>query len=84
MYTMWEDVESQVWITIQNEMDRTVQIESLCLVFYDRKGKPAEERVQKCEKNCKLNPKDAMDFGPYRPPADSNSSRIRFVKYSIE
>jgi len=68
MYTLWEDDQSQVWITIENNMDRTIHIESISLAFYDRKGRPTEEQLQECEKNCKLHPKDATDFGPFRPP----------------
>lgn len=84
LYTMWEDDESQIWIRIQNDMDRKIQIESISLVFYDPRGKPMAEKQEKCKANCTLRPHDTTELGPYSRPEGSQSSRVRFLKYSVE
>lgn len=84
VYTMWEDDDSQIWIRIQNDMDRKIVIESISLVFYDRRGKPIAEKQQKCKENCSLGSHDATELGPYSYPEGSHSSRVRYLKYSVQ
>ena len=38
VYTLWEDDQQQFWVRIQNDTDRTIQVENILIVFYDAKG----------------------------------------------
>jgi hypothetical protein len=84
LYTTWEDDESRIWIIIQNEMNSKIQIEKICLTFYDQKGKPLKEQQEHCEQKCNLRPQETMEFGPYEYPPNSKVARVRYVKYSVE
>jgi hypothetical protein len=84
LYTTWEDDDSGIWIVIQNEMDRKIRLENICLIFYDQKGKPIKEQHENCQIECNLHPHQTMDFGPYEYPTNSRISRVRYVKYSFE
>src|SRR5262249_6392092 len=84
VYTMWEDDSGKLWVRIQNDTDRSIHVESILIVSYNKNGKPVNNQEVPCKGNCKLTPHDTRDFGPYTPPANSESSRVRNVKYSVE
>lgn len=84
VYTMWEDDGGQLWVRIQNDTDRTIRVESILIVFYNAKGRPINEQNVPCRGNCRLSPRDTRDFGPYNPPPNTESSRVRNVRYSVE
>jgi hypothetical protein len=84
VYTMWEDDGGELWVRIQNDTDRTIRVESILIVFYNAKGKPIDEKVFPCKGNCKLSSRDTRDFGPYHPPPNTESSRVRNVRYAAE
>lgn len=84
VYTMWEDDGGDFWVRIQNDTDRTIRVESILIVFYSEKGKRLDEANVPCRGNCRLASRDTRDFGPYNPPANSVSARVRNVKYSVE
>lgn len=84
VYTMWEDDGGQLWVRIQNDTTRSIRVQSILIVSYNKNGKPVNEKEVPCEGNCRLSPHDTRDFGPYNPPPNSESSRVRNVKYDIE
>jgi hypothetical protein len=84
VYTLWEDDQQQFWVRIQNDTDRTISVESIVIVFYNEKGKPIEQRNAPCKGNCTLAPHDTRDFGPYQSPPNTESARVRNVKYSVQ
>jgi hypothetical protein len=84
VYTMWEDDGGEFWVRIQNDTDRTIRVESILIVFYNAKGKPIEERNVPCRGNCRLSTRDTRDFGPYSPPPNTESARVRNVRYAVE
>jgi hypothetical protein len=84
VYTMWEDDGGELWVTIQNDTDRTIRVDSILIVFYNAKGKPVENRNVACKGDCRLSSRDKRDFGPYQPPANSESSRVRNVRFTVE
>lgn len=84
VYTMWEDDGGKLWVRIQNDTSRTINVESILIVSYNKNGKPVNQQEVPCEGNCRLSPHDTRDFGPYSPPPNSESSRVRNVKYSVE
>jgi hypothetical protein len=84
VYTMWEDDGGQLWVRIQNDTNRPIKVESILIVSYNKSGKPVNQKDVPCEGNCRLSPHDTRDFGPYDPPANSESSRVRNVKYTVE
>lgn len=84
VYTMWEDDGGELWVTIQNDTDRNIRVDSILIVFYNAKGKPIENRNVDCQGNCRLSSRDKRDFGPYQPPPNSESSRVRNVRFTVE
>ena len=84
VYTMWEDDQGQFWVRIQNDTDRGISVESILIVYYNQKGKPLDQRAVPCKGNCRLSPRDTRDFGPYNCPPETDSARVRNVKYSVE
>jgi hypothetical protein len=84
VYTLWEDDQQQFWVRIQNDTDRTISVENIFIVFYDEKGKPIEQRNAPCKGNCTLSPHDTRDFGPHQAPQNTESARVRNVKYSVK
>jgi len=84
VYTLWEDDGGHFWVRIQNDTDRPIRVESILIVFYNDRGKPLDQRNIPCNGNCKLSPHDTRDFGPYDPPAGTESARVRNVKYAVE
>jgi hypothetical protein len=84
VYTLWEDDGGQFWVRIQNDTDRTIRVESIVIVFYSDRGKPLDQRNVPCRGNCGLAAHDTRDFGPYNPPPNTESARVRNVKYSVE
>jgi hypothetical protein len=84
VYTLWEDDREQFWVRIQNDTDHTIRVDSILIVFYDAKGRPLDQRNVPCRGNCRLGPHDTRDFGPYNPPASTESARVRNVQYSVE
>lgn len=84
VYTMWVDDGGQLWVRIQNDTNRTIKVESILIVSYNKSGKPVKDQEVPCEGNCKLSQHDTRDFGPYKPPENSESSRVRNVKYTVE
>ena len=84
VYTLWEDDKEQFWVSIQNDTDHTVRVDSILIVFYNAKGKPIEQRNVPCKGDCSLAPRDTRDFGPYSAPPNTDSARVRNVRYSVE
>jgi len=84
VYTLWEDDQQQFWVRIQNDTDRTIGVENIFIVFYNEKGKPIEQRNAPCKGNCTLAPHDTRDFGPHSAPQNTESARVRNVKYSVK
>jgi hypothetical protein len=84
VYTLWEDDQQQFWVRIQNDTDRTIHVENILIIFYNEKGKQIEQRNAPCKGNCTLSPHDTRDFGPHQSPANTESARVRNVKYSVE
>jgi hypothetical protein len=84
VYTLWEDDQQQFWVRIQNDTDRTIRVENILIIFYNEKGKQIEQRNAPCKGNCTLSPHDTRDFGPHQSPANTESARVRNVKYSVE
>jgi hypothetical protein len=84
VYTLWEDDQQQFWVRIQNDTDRTIRVENILIAFYDGKGKQIEQRNAPCRGNCTLSRHDTRDFGPHQSPENTESARVRNVKYSVE
>lgn len=84
VYTLWEDDQQQFWVRIQNDTDRTIHVETILIAFYNAKGKQIEQRNAPCRGNCTLSPHDTRDFGPHQSPDQTESARVRNVKYSVE
>jgi hypothetical protein len=84
VYTLWEDDQQQFWVRIQNDTDRTIHVENILIAFYNMKGKQIEQRNAPCRGNCTLSPHDTRDFGPHQSPENTESARVRNVKYSVE
>ncbi|MCI0416318.1 hypothetical protein L0222_26385 [bacterium] len=84
VYTLWEDDQQQFWVRIQNDTDRTIRVENILIIFYNEKGKQIEQRNAPCKGNCTLASHDTRDFGPHQSPANTESARVRNVKYSVE
>lgn len=84
VYTLWEDDQQQFWVRIQNDTDRTIHVENILIAFYNDKGKQIEQRNAPCRGNCTLSAHDTRDFGPHSSPANTESARVRNVKYSVE
>jgi hypothetical protein len=83
-YTLWEDESDQVWVRIQNGLDQKIKVEVVQFVFYDAKRKPVDEKQFPCTENCDLAQHDVADFGPFEKPANSESCRLRKVRYRIQ
>ena len=84
VYTLWEDDQQQFWVRIQNDTDRSIHVENILIAFYNAKGKQIEQRNAPCRGNCTLSPHDTRDFGPHSSPANTESARVRNVKYSVK
>jgi hypothetical protein len=84
VYTLWEDDQQQFWVRIQNDTDRTITVENILIVFYNDKGKPIEQRNTPCKGKCTLSAHDTRDFGPHDSPANTESARVKNVKYSVQ
>jgi hypothetical protein len=84
LYTTWEDHSSSIWVIIQNEMDHKIHVEKICLIFYDRKGKPIKEKQEEPQENCNLKPHQTLQFGPFEQLSNSHIARVRYIKYSVE
>jgi hypothetical protein len=84
VYTMWEDDESDLWVRIQNDTDRGIRVQNILIVFYNEKGKRIGEANVPCKGDCRLSSGDTRDFGPYNPPPNTGSARVRNVNYSVE
>jgi hypothetical protein len=84
VYTMWEDDGGKFWVRIENDTERNIVVENILIVFYNDKGKPVDERNIPCRGNCRLASRDTRDFGPHDAPAQTESARVRNVKYSVE
>src|SRR3972149_10223027 len=84
VYTLWEDDGGKFWGRIKNDTDHTIRVEIILIVYYNQKGKPVDQQNIPCKGNCRLSPHDTRDFGPYQPPPNTESARVRNVKYSIE
>jgi hypothetical protein len=84
VYTLWEDDQQQFWVRIQNDTDRTITVENILIVFYNDKGKPLEQRNTPCKGNCTLSAHDTRDFGPHQAPTNTESARVKNVKYSVQ
>jgi hypothetical protein len=84
VYTLWEDDQQQFWVRIQNDTDRDIRVETILIAFYNAKGKQIEQRNAPCKGNCNLSAHDTRDFGPHRSPDNTESARVRNVKYSVE
>lgn len=84
VYTLWEDDQQQFWVRIQNDTDRAITVENILIVFYNEKGKPIEQRNAPCKGNCTLSPHDTRDFGPHQSPPNTESARVKNVKYSVQ
>lgn len=83
-YTLWEDEDDQIWVRIQNGLDEKIKVEAVLLLFYDAKRNPVEEKQFPCKQNCDLAEHDVGDFGPFEKPANSESCRLRKVRYRIQ
>jgi hypothetical protein len=84
VYTLWEDDQQQFWVRIENDTDRTITVENILIVFYNDKGKPVEQRNAPCKGSCTLSAHDTRDFGPHQSPANTESARVKNVKYSVQ
>jgi len=84
VYTMWEDDGGKFWVRIENDTERNIVVESILIVFYNEKGKPVDQRNVPCKGNCRISSRDTRDFGPHDAPAQTESARVRNVKYSVE
>ena len=84
VYTMWEDDGGKFWVRIENDTERNIVVESILIVFYNEKGKPVDQRNIPCKGNCRISSRDTRDFGPHDAPAQTESARVRNVKYSVE
>jgi hypothetical protein len=85
VYTLLPTDSGEYYVLIQNDTDSTVHVQSILIGFYNQKGKPIEKRNAPCTGNCTLRAHDKRDdFGPYKPPPDTEKVRVLNVQYSVE
>jgi hypothetical protein len=83
-YTVWEDEQDTLWVRIQNGTAKKIRVEEIQVLFYDKKGKPVEERGFPCSGDCLLIQEDARDFKLEKRPETCEDYRVRNVRFKSE
>ncbi|HJZ12237.1 MAG TPA: hypothetical protein VJ521_08805, partial [Acidobacteriota bacterium] len=80
-YTAWEDEEENLWVRIVNGRVSKVRIEEIVIVFYDKKGKPIDQRNYPCSADCALAQNDARDFLLEGKPQGADAYQVRNIRF---